>query len=647
MLREIDRARQEERDAMVGEVTKAKKSTGLWLGVGLALVLLLAGGGIGGAMWWNQRRAGAEKAALEGKLREQQAAMQKEKTLWSDIEKRVSPAVPEVHCFYRIRVPHPSAVAPTGEFGGPATGSGVVIKPGLILTAKHVVQPWTVAIADWSDWQKQGFATAECELLQVQFAGQQPVNATVVALAEDRDLALLQIHPTSAPVVPIATSNRQVNVTDRIAVVGYPAQLGERPMLLKNVSGFGEKWTEVKEITPTFVVGTVSQPLTGSSESAYVLFDASVTHGNSGGALVNEKGELIGIVSQQPLVSRWGNISASGSSSRSRWAPATRRSAPITSRPSFASAESSDGQDMSYRVIGRLAAGGFSEVFEVEDAASALAERLVLKRLNAEMSARPEVREAFSEEAKLLRELKHPNVVTFRRCYFDEQQRVCLLMEKVAGQPLDAWARRHALRPEAVFDLFERVLAAVDYLHHRATPFLHLDLKPDNVLVTTTPEGFQPVLIDFGIARRSGRQGLKAYTPPYGAPEQETGGTLDCASDVYALGQILVELLALVTVPDDIRHALAAVAAKATLRARRERFADAGQMRLAFRQARRRTETAASRMPKCGCRACRGGVGSPAEWLSSCWCSGPTRPSDDRSRAGCGGGIRSSSPAGK
>jgi eukaryotic-like serine/threonine-protein kinase len=242
---------------------------------------------------------------------------------------------------------------------------------------------------------------------------------------------------------------------------------------------------------------------------------------------------------------------------------------------------------MSYQVLRQLAGGGFSEIFEVEDAASALPERLILKRLTAEMSARPDVQAAFSEEAKILRELKHPNVVTFRRCYFDEKRRICLLMEKVAGEPLDVWARRHASQPELVLDLFTGVLAAVDYLHHRPSPFLHLDLKPDNLLVTSGANGPEPMLIDFGIARRSGGRGLKAYTPPYGAPEQEAGGKLDCATDVYALGQILKELLAIVEggLTEPARAAVGAVVEKATRPSRRERYLDAGEMRIEFRRA--------------------------------------------------------------
>jgi serine/threonine protein kinase len=245
---------------------------------------------------------------------------------------------------------------------------------------------------------------------------------------------------------------------------------------------------------------------------------------------------------------------------------------------------------MSYRVLRQLSGGGFSDVFEVEDPASALPERLILKRLNAEMSARPDVRAAFADEAKILRELRHPNIVTFRRCYFDEEQRVCLLMEKVGGEPLDAWARRHASQPDLVLDAFSKVLQAVDYLHHRPVPFLHLDLKPDNILVSSSPQGPQPMLIDFGIARRSGGKGLKAYTLPYGAPEQQAGTALDCSTDVHALGQMLVEILEVLPLEDGpVRQGLAAVAAKARNSSRRARFADAGDMGLAFRSARRAT----------------------------------------------------------
>lgn len=251
---------------------------------------------------------------------------------------------------------------------------------------------------------------------------------------------------------------------------------------------------------------------------------------------------------------------------------------------------------MSYRVLRQLSGGGFSDVFEVEDPASALPEHLILKRLNMEMSARPEVRAAFADEAKILRELRHPNIVTFRRCYFDEGQRVCLLMEKVGGEPLHAWARRHAAQPELVLDAFGKVLQAVDHLHHRPVPFLHLDLKPDNILVSSSADGPHLVLIDFGIARRSGGKGLKAYTPPYGAPEQQAGGTLDCSTDVHALGHMLAEILEILPATNEqVRQALAAVAAKARTPSRRARFADAGEMGLAFRNARRAPPAPATR----------------------------------------------------
>ena len=242
---------------------------------------------------------------------------------------------------------------------------------------------------------------------------------------------------------------------------------------------------------------------------------------------------------------------------------------------------------MTYRVLQRLADGGFSEIFVVEDAASALPERLVLKRLNAEMSARPEVRDAFAAEAEILRELRHPNVVTFRRCYFDEQGRVCLLMEEVSGEPLDAWARRNAGDPDMVLDVFTDVLHAVDYLHRRPQPYLHLDLKPDNILVTSADGRPRPVLIDFGIARRSGSPGLRAYTPPYAAPEQRSGGRLGPQSDVHALGQILTELVAPLDLGEEVAAPLAQVAQRARAPSPASRHADAGELGLHFRQARR------------------------------------------------------------
>jgi S1-C subfamily serine protease len=302
MLREIDRARQEERDVMVGELSKTKKSTGLWVGIGLLLVLLLAGGGIGGAMWWNKNKVEKEKAALLAEQEKLKTAAESEKNVWADVEKKVSPAVVHVICLYRVHIPLRTARnLAQGEIllDDAVTGSGVQIRPGLILTAKHVVEPWVLKYKNWDKLREDYAAQAQYDRIQIQFPGQQPINATVTAVAENQDLALLQVQPTTAPNVSIVRANSDVKVTNRIAVLGYPANLGQKPILVKNLSGFGSEWTRIMQVTPTFVVGTVSQSLTGAAGSNYVHFDASVTHGNSGGAVVNDRGELIGIVSAQ------------------------------------------------------------------------------------------------------------------------------------------------------------------------------------------------------------------------------------------------------------------------------------------------------------------------------------------------------------
>jgi S1-C subfamily serine protease len=310
MLREIDRARQEERDVVAGQIATTRRSTGVWIAVGLVTVLFLAGAAIGGAMWWNRREAAQQAAKQKADLAAVQntvsnVSLKVNTNVWADVEKKVSPAVVHIRCAYRLRVPkivaaNNTAALTAGEvlLWDGVTGSGVLVRPGLVLTAKHVVEPWKVRFREWGELQKAG-ATADYDQLDVQFPGQQPLKATLVASSDEFDLALIQIQPTAAHEVPVVASNNAVQVTDRIAVISYPANLGEKPSQVRNLSGFGGDFSRITEVTPTFVAGTVTHPLTGTTGPNYVVFDAAVTHGSSGGAVINDKGELIGIVSQQ------------------------------------------------------------------------------------------------------------------------------------------------------------------------------------------------------------------------------------------------------------------------------------------------------------------------------------------------------------
>jgi serine/threonine-protein kinase len=120
-------------------------------------------------------------------------------------------------------------------------------------------------------------------------------------------------------------------------------------------------------------------------------------------------------------------------------------------------------------------------------------------------------------------------------------------MELVEGEPLDRYCDKRALALDRRLGLFLDVSAAVASAHRKLV--VHRDLKPGNILVTA--EG-TPKLLDFGIAKLLDASPggaatatlMRAMTPAYASPEQVRGGPITTASDVYALGMILYELLA-------------------------------------------------------------------------------------------------------
>ncbi|HVV88119.1 MAG TPA: serine/threonine-protein kinase, partial [Kofleriaceae bacterium] len=199
-----------------------------------------------------------------------------------------------------------------------------------------------------------------------------------------------------------------------------------------------------------------------------------------------------------------------------------------------------------YRLVSLLGEGGMGAVYVAERADDAFHKRVAIKVLRHGLAS-PEAIARFRDERQILARLEHPAIVRMLDGGAAEHGAPYLVMELVQGTPLAAYAASRRLRERIA--LMIAVCEAVHHAHQHLV--VHRDLKPANILVD---DGGRPKLLDFGIAKlldpgealaREARTvtGMALLTVEYASPEQARGDTVTVATDVYALGAVLYELL--------------------------------------------------------------------------------------------------------
>jgi len=202
-----------------------------------------------------------------------------------------------------------------------------------------------------------------------------------------------------------------------------------------------------------------------------------------------------------------------------------------------------------WRLLRLLQHGGMGAVYLAERADDAYRKKVAIKVLRSTLATGLE-RERFRTERQLLANLEHACIARLIDGGTRADGSPYLVMEYVEGEPIDRYCTEHRLSLEERLGLFRQVCLAVAHAHRQHV--VHRDLKPANILVGK--DGV-PKLLDFGIAKLLDpaadphvgpptRAEDRRLTPEYASPEQLSGAAIGYASDIYALGVVLYELLA-------------------------------------------------------------------------------------------------------
>jgi serine/threonine protein kinase len=207
-----------------------------------------------------------------------------------------------------------------------------------------------------------------------------------------------------------------------------------------------------------------------------------------------------------------------------------------------------------YRLDSVLGTGGMGAVYRATHLR--LKRRAAVKVLSEALTGDPTYVSRFFQEARVVNEVGHPNIIDIVDFIEGEglPKRVAYVMELVEGPPLAKVLANQPLTTRQTLNITLQLLDALSAVHR--INVVHRDLKPDNILVVgslDTDLSARPAIkvLDFGIAKVTDpsashrtNTGMMLGTPAYMAPEQAAGESVSPGTDIYAVGELLYEMLA-------------------------------------------------------------------------------------------------------
>jgi serine/threonine protein kinase len=201
-----------------------------------------------------------------------------------------------------------------------------------------------------------------------------------------------------------------------------------------------------------------------------------------------------------------------------------------------------------YKVLNQLGRGGAGMVFRAIQ--RELRRKVALKIVDPDLFEDDVARQRFSQESQVTAEIHHPNVLQVIEAGVDKGPKgelPYIVYELVEGEDLGTHLEKFGgrLAPEEALKTMVYVLRGLAAAHSRQPPILHRDIKPDNVLISSSGE---VKVADFGIAKRKGhgprtQTGMVVGTPTYMSPEQAQGLELAPTSDLYSTAVMAYECL--------------------------------------------------------------------------------------------------------
>lgn len=192
-----------------------------------------------------------------------------------------------------------------------------------------------------------------------------------------------------------------------------------------------------------------------------------------------------------------------------------------------------------YEILGVVGKGATAKVARAFDP---LIGRIVAIKMFSPELARPEARQRFVQEARVVGQISHPSIVALHDMGIDEaSQTPYLVMEFIEGQSLEKMLEKGSLPCPRACAIAADIAEALAVAHRKGV--IHGDVKPANVLIM---DNGRIKLTDFGMARLASHDSKDTPllgSPAYWCPEQIMGKPQDARSDIFSLGVVLYEMV--------------------------------------------------------------------------------------------------------